>query len=319
MTLSQAMPRVGERVEGYVARVGLLREFKTPQSAFYLFKAVTAAGSLGCVVWNSQVGFKAGDYVKLWGEVKVHKEAPQLAVHRYEVLPPENFQADDFAASSQRSPEAMRQELEEAIGRLVDPALRRILAKLLLEDPRSATAFARAPAAKTHHHPFLGGLLEHSLSVARRAVAMILPDDRVDPDLVLAGALLHDLGKIAEYAYQGPEIGYTEAGNMLGHVVLGYGMVRQAIDEDGGLAPEKATHLLHILLSHQGRLEYGSPVEPRSAEAFFVHHADTVDAHLFQVRRTGEDFPDSRMGYARSLNRMVLANPQLPADSADRP
>ncbi len=310
----QAMPKVGERISEYVLRVSQLRQMKKrDEGVFYLFRGTNAQTSLGCVVWNGEVDFRNGDYLKVWGDVKLHKEAPQVVVHRWQILPREDFPADSFVPASQRDKDAMVAELGEVIDSVASTPLRSMLRTMLLEDPEVAPRYHRAPAAKSHHHPFLSGLLEHSLTVVRRALGLCLAEEaHVDRDVVIAGALLHDIGKIEEYAYDQDSIDFTEVGNLIGHVSLGYHLVRQAIARQGDVPTETATNLLHIVLSHQGRLEYGSPVEPKTAEAFIVHHADTVDAHLWQLTRTGRDYPEQRLAFSKSLNRMVLANPHLP-------
>jgi 3'-5' exoribonuclease len=316
----QAMPKVGERISEYVVRVSQLRQMKKKdEGSFYLFRGTNATGQLGCVVWNGEVDFRNGDYLKLWGEVKLHKDAPQVVVHRWQILPREDFPPDTFIPSSTRSTAEMVDELSGVIEGVRSEPVRRLLRTLLLEDPYVAPRYHRAPAAKTHHHPFLGGLLEHNLTVVKRALGLCLSiDGQVDQDIVVAGALLHDIGKIEEYAYDQDSIDFTEVGNLIGHVSLGYYLVRQAISRQGDIPSDVATNILHIVLSHQGRLEYGSPVEPKTAEAFIVHHADTMDAHLWQISRTARDYPEVRLGFSKSLNRMVLANPHLPDVEAYR-
>lgn len=316
----QAMPKVGERISEYVVRVSQLRQMKKrDEGVFYLFRGTNAQTQVGCVIWNGEVDFRNGDYLKIWGDVKLHKDALQVVVQRWQILPREDFPADTFVPASQRDKDVMVAELAEVIAKVESEPLRSMLRHMLLEDPHVAPRYHRAPAAKSHHHPFLSGLLEHSLTVVRRALGLCLGEDSsVNRDIVIAGALLHDIGKIEEYAFDQDSIDFTEVGNLIGHVSLGYYLVRQAIARQGNVPSDMATNLLHIVLSHQGRLEYGSPVEPKTAEAFIVHHADTVDAHLWQVTRTGRDYSDQRMAFSKSLNRMVLANPQLPDVEAYR-
>jgi 3'-5' exoribonuclease len=316
----QVMPKVGERISEYVMRVSQLRQMKKKdEGTFYLFRGTNAQAQLACVVWNGEVDFKNGDYLKVWGAVKLHKDAPQVVVHRWQILPREDFPPDAFVPVSARDKGTMVQELEAVIASVASEPLRAMLRAMLLEDPHVAMRYQQAPAAKSHHHPFLSGLMEHSLTVVRRALGLCLAEDlHVDRDLVIAGALLHDIGKIEEYAYDEDAIDFTEVGNLLGHVSLGYSLVRQAIMRQGDVPSATARNLLHIVLSHQGRLEFGSPVEPKTAEAFIVHHADTLDAHLWQLQRTGRDYPDQRLAFSKSLNRMVLANPQLPDAEGER-
>jgi 3'-5' exoribonuclease len=131
----------------------------------------------------------------------------------------------------------------------------------------------------------------------------------------LAGALLHDIGKIEEYSFI-DSIEIAEIGNLAGHIALGYYLVRRAISRMPDFPSELATQLLHLILSHHGRNEWGSPVEPATAEALVVSSADLIDAQLFQLSRAGEDFPAERVNYSKSLNRWVLGNPHLPSQES---
>lgn len=306
------LPRVGERLNEYIVKVTQLRQVKRKdgEGAFFIFKATNAAGQLGAVVWQEAIDFKNGDYLRLWGEVKPYREGSQVVVGRWEVLPREEFEPQSFVPRCPRPVPEMVAELEGVIAAVEDSVVRRLLTEMLLVDPYLARAHQTAPAAKFHHQPYLHGLLEHNLLVVKRALGLA-GDLPVNRSIVVAGALLHDIGKVEEYSYDGDAIEFSEVGNLIGHIALGYYMTRKAIEAIPGFPSDIATQILHIVLSHQGRLDYGSPVEPRTAEAFIVHHADSIDAHVFQIHRVGLEFPDSRLGFSKSLGRFVLGNPDL--------
>ncbi len=307
------MPRVGDRLAEVLVRVSHLRriERKEGDGAFHIFKMTNASLQIGAVVWRDEVDFQNGDYVRVWGDVRSYRDGIQAVVGRWELVPRESVNGQDLVPRCPRPLDAMGVELEAAISRVEDPWVRRLLGDMLLKDPYIARLYRLAPAAKTHHHPYLHGLLEHNLQVLERALGLA-GSLAVDRSLIAAGALLHDIGKIEEYAFEGDSIEFTEVGNLIGHIALGYYLTRRAIERIEGFPSDLATGLLHLLLAHQGRLEWGSPVEPKTAEAFILHEADSLDAHLYQVTRTGLEFPGQRMGFSRSLGRVVLGNPHMP-------
>ena len=313
------LPRVGERVTEYVVRVSQLRQIKKREGdgCFHIFKATNELGQLSAVVWSEAIDFKNGDYLRVWGDVKPYKEGAQVVIGKWELLAREDFEPQSFVPKCPRPLDDLIAELRQILGAVEDPWIRRLLTSMLLDDPYLAKAHQNAPAAKYHHHAYLHGLLEHNLLVVNRALGLAanLPVNR---SVVVAGALLHDIGKIEEYTYDGDAIEFSEVGNLIGHIALGFYMTRRAIEAIPDFPSGLATQILHIIVSHQGRLDYGSPIEPRTTEAFIVHHADAVDAHIFQVTRAGTEFPDARLGWCKSLNRFVLGNPQL-AETAPYP
>jgi 3'-5' exoribonuclease len=179
----------------------------------------------------------------------------------------------------------------------------------LLDDPQFVERFSVAPAAKVNHHAYVGGLAEHTRSVMNlcELAAGHYPD--LDRDLLLAGAFLHDLGKIDELAVE-PGFPYTEAGSLLGHIALGYAYVRERIAAIDGFPPELATDVAHLVLSHQGELEWGSPVKPQTLEAIVLHHLDNLDSKVTAARAHLDNATTSRTGYVRSLQRSLFRRPR---------
>jgi 3'-5' exoribonuclease len=187
----------------------------------------------------------------------------------------------------------MWEQLQSRIGAVANPWLRRLLESVVMDN---AERLRKWPAAQTVHHAYTGGLLEHVLKVAEvgQSVAVAYA---ADPDLVLAGAVLHDIGKLEELHFDDVTT-YTREGNLIGHITLGVMIVRQAAAAIPGFPSEVRAHLEHLVVSHHGDRKLGSPVEPMTAEAFILSAVDDLDATLYQVRQhlqqngdpdTGED------------------------------
>lgn len=303
---------IGDTLTDYLVRVSQLRPIlkKGSSGCFHIFQASNATSQMRAVIWADSVEFRNGDFLRISGKIQNHREEPQIVVSKWEVVRKADVDPNIFLPSCPRPIERMIEDLLDLVSLVHSGELQVLLTRLLLDDPNISIAYQRAPAAKFHHQAYLGGLLEHSVNVAKRALGMAI-DPHLNRDIILAGALLHDIGKIEEYSYI-DSIEVAEIGNLAGHISLGYFLVRSAITQIDEFPSELATQLLHIILSHHGRQEWGSPVEPATGEALIVHHADILDAQLFQLARAGEDFPDTRITYSKSLNRWVLGNPHLP-------
>jgi 3'-5' exoribonuclease len=198
-------------------------------------------------------------------------------------------------------------EVRAIVAAMSNPHLRALL-DAIFDDPEIARKYKLAPAAKTIHHAWLGGLIEHVLSVCAltRAVAPNYPD--VDVDLVLAGAMLHDIGKIDELTYD-RGFGYSDVGQLLGHIHIGLAIVADKIRAVPDFPPKLRVLLEHLILSHHGELEFGSPKTPMFAEAMLLHHLDNLDSKMDTVRgaagreRSGDG---NFSGFVASLDRSIL-------------
>lgn len=210
-----------------------------------------------------------------------------------------------FPVSARPVPE-MLAELDGLIASVKDPWIRQLLAALFVEDAELRAAFAQAPAAKSMHHAYLGGLLEHTLSVAAVAERACGHYRDLNRDLVLAGVFLHDVGKTAELSYQ-RSFGYTDPGNLLGHIALEADWISRAAARIPEFPEDLRLQILHIVLSHHGRLEFGSPVLPKTPEALLVHYLDDLDGKLEVMFRALKDEGDSGAWspYSRALDRMI--------------
>jgi 3'-5' exoribonuclease len=258
---------------------------------------------------------RPGMYVGVRGRVERYQEERQL---RIEEITPLRVDLDDlvlFLPRSARGAEHMDAELAAAIASVKDRGLRALLQALLGKTTDTGHAFRLAPAAKQNHHAYLGGLLEHTLSVVR--VCDLLAGhygDAIDRDLLIAGALLHDLGKVREI---GARAGfpYTDEGKLMGHILIGLQMVSDAAASVPALHPSRLLLLQHLIASHQGRYEWQSPREPRTIEALVLHYADDLDAKLNQAGALLDAVAIGWTAYDRSFARDFLKHQNLDADA----
>jgi 3'-5' exoribonuclease len=249
---------------------------------------------------------RPGAYVGVRGRMERYQDELQL---RVEVVAPLRVELDDlvlFLPRSARPAEHMDFELDAIIASVADPPLQRLLRRLLSRDTETGHAFRLAPAAKQNHHAYLGGLIEHTLSVA--AVCDMLAAHYgagVDRDLLIAGVLLHDIGKVREIGARGG-FPYTDEGKLLGHILIGLQMVADAAASVPQLHASRLLLLQHLIASHQGRYEWQSPREPRTLEAMILHYADDLDAKLNQAGALIAAVPAGWSAYDRGFGRDFL-------------
>ena len=215
-----------------------------------------------------------GKGVAVSGQVTEYRGTAQVNING--VFPYELEDMGEFLPTSRRPRQEMVDELQRLIGSIKNLYLRSLL-KEVLGDPTFQDRFFDASAAKTMHHACVGGLLEHSLDVARQVVFVSKRYPEVDRDLVATVALLHDVGKVDSYVLKG-SFGMTDAGRLLGHIYIGASRVDQAIARVDGFPQELRLRVLHAILSHHGEKAKGSPVIPRTPEALLLYHADYLDA-----------------------------------------
>jgi 3'-5' exoribonuclease len=224
---------------------------------------------------------QAGRAVHVRGRHEVHPRfGAQLELVEVREAAPGSFSLDDLVDGPPHTAETMEIEVRELVATVQDQHLRALLDGLL--GPHTATweLYRRAPAAKLYHQAYVHGLLEHSLTVAQGVSAMASTFPGIDRDVAVTGALLHDIGKLEAYSADPGAIDLTDAGRLQGEIPLGYYRVRRAIEELPGFPPATAQALLHIVLSHHGALEHGSPVVPCTREAWLVHMIDNLGGKL---------------------------------------
>jgi 3'-5' exoribonuclease len=191
-----------------------------------------------------------------------------------------------------RSAVQMEADLRDLVGTIQNPHLHALLEAIFGEGTPTWEAFRAAPAAKYYHQAYRHGLLEHCLSVAQGVSALAATFSGLDRDVAVTGALLHDIGKVEAYASRNGAIELTDAGKLLGEIPLGYYTVRRTIEEIAGFPAEDAEALLHIILSHHGKLEHGSPVIPCTREATLVHFIDNLGGNLGSFDRIEKSLAD---------------------------
>ena len=226
--------------------------------------------------------FDRDDFIRVKGVLQVYQNRPQFTIHKLQRIPEDEVDKSDFFPASKRNPEEMFAELMGIVGAIGDPHLKALL-EAVFADPEIARRYRMAPAAKMVHHAWLGGLIEHVLSLCElcRRVAPHYP--AIDLDLLLTGAILHDIGKIEELSYE-RSFGYSNEGQLLGHIVIGLRMVNEKLRGLPDFPPRLRTLLEHMILSHHGELEFGSPKVPLFAEALLLHHLDNLDSKMECVR-----------------------------------
>jgi 3'-5' exoribonuclease len=233
-------------------------------------------------IWDNALDFlplfERDDFIKVRGEVDEFQGVLQLRITRLRKCEDREIQLGDYLPHTSQDVEKMFEELKAIASRVRQPFLGRLLTEFLGEE-ELAKKFKMAPAAKAMHHVFLGGLLEHTLSVAQ-LVLLIGPRYKgIDQDLLLTGAILHDLGKVSELSFA-RTFDYTDPGRLLGHITLTAEMIDEKIKGIPDFPGNLAVLLKHIILSHHGEYEFGSPRRPKTLEALLLHHLDDMDAKM---------------------------------------
>ncbi|MBQ3664595.1 MAG: HD domain-containing protein [Lachnospiraceae bacterium] len=223
--------------------------------------------------------FDALDYIDVTADVTTFNGSLQMNIKGVRVAEEGEYHPADYLPSSRKDIEVMYQELLDRIKSVKNENLRKLLEMIFIEDTNFVDKFKKHSAAKTIHHSFIGGLLEHTLSVTNLCEYFSKAYPVLNHDLLLTAAMLHDIGKVYELS-SFPQNDYTDSGQLLGHIVMGYEMVGQKIKKIEGFPAKTARELLHCILAHHGELEYGSPKKPALPEAFALNLADNADAKL---------------------------------------
>jgi 3'-5' exoribonuclease len=279
-------------------RVLLVRELETRSrrdGGDYL-RVVFAdrTGQLVAMIWEGipevRELLEAGAPIRVAGRYSVHPRfGPQLTIRTLRPVADGTFAIEELLPSSPRDAAQMEADLRNLIGTVQEPHVRRLLERLLGPDTALWQRYSVAPAAKYYHQAYRHGLLEHCLSVAQAVSALSSTFPGIDRDVAVAGALLHDIGKLDAYASDGTAIEMTDAGRLEGEIALGYYRVRSTIEEIEDFPPDTAAALTHIVLSHHGTLEHGSPVVPCTREATLVHMCDNLGGRLGSFDRLEQE------------------------------
>jgi 3'-5' exoribonuclease len=251
--------------------------------------------------------FEAGEFVKVQGRSNTYNGRMQMIVDRIRRITVDQdrasgFKEEDCVPSSPRSLDEMWADLETTVSRVTNPFVRALLERIIRDNESKLRIW---PAAQTVHHAYRGGFLEHVLQISKVAT-LLAQIYNADADIVVAGALLHDIGKLQELNYENATA-YSREGYMLGHISIGMITVRDASRTIPDFPQALLTQIEHIVLSHHGSLEYGSPVKPMTVEAFILSMADDLDAKVHQVRSAiAEDMGDGEFtGYHQRFGHVI--------------
>ncbi len=249
-------------------------------------------------------------YVAVEGQAQEYRGTLQVKLDRLRLLRPEEVSEEDYLPATEMDRRALAAELERAGEELENEHLRELFI-LMVSDEAFWTAFCEAPAAKAMHHARVGGLLEHSASCLKiaRALADLYPVDR---DLLIFGAIFHDVGKVRELSWERGAFAYTTEGRLLGHVVLGERLVASYVSALPGFPEELALRLSHLLVSHQGEIEYGSPERPKTLEALLIHLIDNLDARAAMYLETTTNVSPGGWSHHENPLRRALYVPKGP-------
>lgn len=226
--------------------------------------------------------FENGDVVRIKGQVQLFQNRRQLIVHRLERVDPSSVNFEDFVPKASRASEDLMAELLNVVRTMKNESLRQLVLDTL-EDPEIRPMLLKAPAAKSIHHAWLGGLLEHIVSIVRTMEFMAAHYPFLNRDLLLFGAIFHDIGKIWELSWE-QGIGYTDRGRLIGHMEMACELIDRKAARILGFDAELRDICKHIVLAHHGKLEYGSPKRPKFLEAMMVAMIDDLDSKMSTVK-----------------------------------
>lgn len=254
---------------------------------YLLLQLMDRSGQISGLRWNAGQAlyetFQKGDFLRVVGTTQLHNGMMQIIVHEFQLVPSDKVSLDDFSKTKPKEVEELVEQVQQLLGSLTNPHLQRI-ATSYLEDAELMAALKRAPAGIKTHHAYEGGLLRHVVDLLRIAEAIAPNYPQLDRDMLLVGVFLHDLGKIHELSYDA-DMSYTDPGQMLGHLVQGAIEIEvraERLVRDGGepIPKEVLWRLQHMIISHHGQLDHGSPKVPMTIEAIVLAYIDDLDAKV---------------------------------------
>lgn len=308
----------GEAIDNiYIVRDPILRS--TARGDLYIAMFLSdRSGQLNGRMWQAtETIYKAlpkPGFVHIQGRSELYQNNLQIIINNISVVDASSVRIDDFLARTDKDTKQMFEEVTKIVGRIKNPQLKAMVNEFMA-DAELMEKFCNAPAAIKMHHSYIGGLLEHTHNMLRVAVAILPLYPEVQADLVLAGIFLHDIGKTEELSYD-MAFSYTDSGQLIGHIVKSLLMINQKADAlrtKGTQIEQPAMDALgHIILSHHGEYEFGSPKLPATAEAFMVYYIDDLDAKIDQVKAAIDKEPgDSNWTAWKSALRTRLYRKRL--------
>jgi 3'-5' exoribonuclease len=309
-------PAVSSLVSGTIVDSVYLLSGKETRSTkagkpFFRLKLSDRTGTVDCMVWETDAmdpAVKPGDLVSVAGRVSEYQGKPQLEATKISLAPPGTANPRDFLPATYRDVEELKGFLRFHIDSVHDRDFSALL-ELIFGESAFFEIFATAPAAKLYHHAYLGGLLEHTVAVAEICDFVGQQYGRLDRDLLMTAALLHDVGKTLELTFE-TTIDFTDSGRFLGHVIQGVTFISDRVAKLPSFPEAKLQQLLHCVVSHHGELEWGSPKRPKTIEALILHHVDNLDAKVKGFLEIVEGSREAPWTDLRNLFRRPLHVPR---------
>lgn len=274
----------------FLVREKEIRTSARTGSSWLQLELADRTGTISAKMWDNFAAiertFERDDVVQVRARVKLYNGQKELTLEQVIPAAERDYDLGDFLPHTKYDVEKLYAELRAAIAAMNNPALQRLLLSIV-EDPAIAPKLKRAPAAMTMHHAFVGGLLEHIVGLIRLGNAVAAHYPELDANLLLAGIVLHDIGKIDELSYA-RGISYSTEGRLLGHIMIGAQLVREKIRAIPDFPAPLAVLLEHLILSHHGTHEFGSPTLPQTREAVALHFLDDMDSKMAAMRATLE-------------------------------
>ena len=260
------------------------------------------------------------DFVRVSGRVEVYQNSLQLVITTIRRVPDENVSVEDFLPRTEQDVDELSEKLLKIAATVQNRHLRQLL-DAFLNDEEFVRRLKACPAAVSYHQPYLGGLLEHTVSVVEMADYLASRYTKLDRELLLTGAILHDIGKIEELTWT-KAFNYTDRGKLVGHLILAVEMIRERVHEIEDFPPHLYDLLSHLVLSHHGEYEWGSPKLPMTAEAIALHYLDNLDAKLEASTRIieADRLTESNWTeYSRMFSRQLYRGPRTPEEKTESP
>ena len=274
------------------------------------------SGQIEAKMWDNVEefidAFEQDDFLKVKGLINKYKNRFQLTIHKLRLLQEAEIDFADYLPKTTKDIGELWRTLAEFVGTIENPHLKAVL-ELFMSDPEIAERYRTAPAAKSLHHAYIGGLLDHVVSLFRSCDLLCRNYSQVNRDLLLTGAFLHDIGKIYELTYN-RSFSYTTRGQLLGHMIIELEMLKDKISHVPGFPADLKTLLEHLIISHHGEYEFGSPKLPMFPEALMLHYLDDLDSKMEAMRAQfarDAELEGVWTSYNSSLGRPLLNSAKL--------
>jgi 3'-5' exoribonuclease len=301
----------GERITGfYLVRHKQLEQFRDRTRGQFLTLSLTdRTGTILARVWENAAEvteqFEQGDTVKVQGDVEIYMDRQQVIVLKIRRATPDEYDLRDFQPATEKSIDELLSTIHNAIEQIQNPSLNQLVHHFY-DDEQFLRQFTSAPAARRVHHAYLGGLLEHNAEVLMLCDTLLGLYPEINADLLRTGILLHDVAKVSEYTWE-TDVEYTDEGQLVGHINMADSMVAAAIANIEGFPEELAWRVRHMILSHHGRYEAGSPRRPQTLEAMTLYQLIELDTQVnrFKSLLSARPQGESWTSFDRMLRRSI--------------